>query len=53
ATIAREGCASLDDLVGETGRSSADLLGELLDLELAGQLRRDAAGRFLPLERKW
>lgn len=53
ATLVREGGASLDDLVGETGRSSADLLGELLDLELAGQLRRDAGGRFLPLERKW
>ena len=51
--LARADGMSLDDLVGETGRSAADLLGELLDLELAGLVRRDVAGRFLPSERKW
>lgn len=51
--VDRDEGASLDDLLRETGRSSADLLGELLDLELAGRLRRDAAGRFLRPERKW
>ena len=44
---------TLDDLLGETGRTSADLLGELLDLELAGLVRRDGGGRFVPSERKW
>lgn len=47
------GGATLDDLVLGTARSSTDLLGELLDLELAGLVRRDEAGRFLPAERKW
>ena len=51
--LAREEGVTLDDLLRETGRSSADLLGELLDLELAGLVRRDVAGRFLPSERKW
>jgi DNA processing protein len=51
--LAREDGATLDDLLTETGRNSADLLGELLDLELAGLVRRDVAGRFLPAERKW
>lgn len=51
--LAREDGTSLDELLGETGRSSAELLAELLDLELAGLVRRDAAGRFLPAERKW
>ncbi|BCS35219.1 hypothetical protein TBR22_A44460 [Luteitalea sp. TBR-22] len=53
ALLAREGGATLDELISETGRNSSDLLGELLDLELAGLLARDAAGRFLPPERKW
>lgn len=52
-SIAREDGASLDDLLAQTGRNSADLLGELLDLELAGWVRRDVAGRFLPANRKW
>jgi DNA processing protein len=51
--VAREDGATLDDLLTETGRNSADLLGELLDLELAGLVRRDVAGRFLPVQRKW
>lgn len=51
--LTREDGATLDDLLAETGRNSADLLGELLDLELAGLVRRDVAGRFLPAERKW
>jgi DNA processing protein len=53
AVLAREAGATLDDLMAHTGRNSADLLGELLDLELAGLVVRDAAGRFLPPERKW
>lgn len=53
ASVTREDGASLDELLAETGRNSADLLGELLDLELAGLVRRDVAGRFLPAERKW
>ena len=53
ALLAREDGMTLDDLLRETGRSSTNLLGELLDLELAGLVRRDAAGRFLPPERKW
>jgi hypothetical protein len=53
AAVAREDGVSLDELLSETGRNSADLLGELLDLELAGRVRRDVAGRFLPAERKW
>lgn len=51
--LAREDGVTLDDLLAETGRNSADLLGELLDLELTGQVRRDEGGRFLPAERKW
>jgi hypothetical protein len=51
--LAREDGVTLDDLLSETGRTSTDLLGELLDLELAGLVHRDAAGRFLPSERKW
>ena len=53
ALLTREDGMTLDDLLSETGRSSADLLGELLDLELAGLIRRDVGGRFLPSERKW
>jgi DNA processing protein len=53
ASVTREDGVSLDELLAETGRNSADLLGELLDLELAGLVRRDVAGRFLPAERKW
>lgn len=53
ASVARDDGVSLDELMAETGRNSADLLGELLDLELAGLVRRDVAGRFLPAERKW
>ncbi len=44
---------ALDDLVEETGRNPTELLAGLLDLELAGAVRRDGAGRFLPAERKW
>lgn len=51
--LSRADGLSLDDLVADTGRSTADLLGELLDLELAGLVRRDVAGRFMPSERKW
>jgi hypothetical protein len=51
--VAREDGVTLDELLTQTGRNGPDLLGELLDLELAGLLRRDAAGRFLPAERKW
>jgi DNA processing protein len=51
--VAREDGVTLDELLTETGRNGTDLLGELLDLELAGLVRRDAAGRFLPVERKW
>jgi predicted Rossmann fold nucleotide-binding protein DprA/Smf involved in DNA uptake len=51
--LAREDGVTLDELLGETGRNSSDLLGELLDLELAGLVCRDPAGRFLPSERKW
>lgn len=51
--LARADAMSLDDLVAETGRGTADLLGELLDLELAGVVRRDVGGRFMPSERKW
>jgi DNA processing protein len=51
--LAREDAVTLDELLGETGRNSSDLLGELLDLELAGLVCRDPAGRFLPSERKW
>ena len=53
ALLGREDGVSLDDLLGETGRNSSELLGELLDLELAGLVRRDPGGRFLPSERKW
>ncbi len=53
AILAREDGMTLDDLLAETGRSLPDLLAELLDLELAGLVRRDGAGRFLPSERKW
>jgi predicted Rossmann fold nucleotide-binding protein DprA/Smf involved in DNA uptake len=53
AILAREDGVSLDDLLAETGRNAADLLAELLDLELSGQVRRDVAGRFMPVERKW
>lgn len=53
ALLAREDGVGLDDLLVETGRNGADLLGELLDLELAGLVRRDVAGRFLPTQRKW
>jgi DNA processing protein len=53
ALLSRADGLSLDDLVADTGRSTADLLGELLDLELAGRVRRDVAGRFMPSERKW
>jgi DNA processing protein len=51
--LTRDDGISLDELLVQTGRNSTDLLGELLDLELAGLVRRDAAGRFLPAERKW
>ncbi|HTV02702.1 MAG TPA: DNA-processing protein DprA [Luteitalea sp.] len=51
--LGREDGVSLDDLLGQTGRNPSDLLGELLDLELAGLVRRDPGGRFLPSERKW
>ncbi len=51
--LAREDGVTLDELLAETGRNSSDLLGELLDLELAGLVRRDPGGRFLPSERKW
>lgn len=51
--VAREDGVTLDELLVETGRNGGDLLGELLDLELAGLVRRDAAGRFLRAERKW
>jgi DNA processing protein len=51
--LAREDGVSLDELLTQTGRNGADLLGELLDLELAGLVRRDVAGRFLPIQRKW
>jgi DNA processing protein len=51
--LSRADGLSLDDLVADTGRSTADLLAELLDLELAGLVRRDVAGRFMPSERKW
>ncbi|WP_291986032.1 DNA-processing protein DprA [Luteitalea sp.] len=51
--LAREDGVTLDDLLAETGRNPSDLLEELLDLELAGRVRRDGAGRFLPAERKW
>ena len=51
--VVREDGVTLDDLLAETGRTGADLLGELLDLELAGLVRRDVAGRFLPVQRKW
>jgi predicted Rossmann fold nucleotide-binding protein DprA/Smf involved in DNA uptake len=51
--VAREDGITLDELLAETGRNGADLLGELLDLELAGLVRRDAGGRFLPTQRKW
>jgi DNA processing protein len=51
--LAREDGVTLDDLLVETGRNPSDLLEELLDLELAGRVRRDGAGRFLPAERKW
>ena len=51
--LAQDDGMTLDDLLARTGRSSADLLGELLDLELAGLVRRDQAGRFVPSERKW
>ena len=51
--VAREDGITLDELLAETGRNGADLLGELLELELAGLVRRDAGGRFLPTQRKW
>jgi DNA processing protein len=51
--VAREDGITLAELLAETGRNGADLLGELLDLELAGLVRRDVAGRFLPTQRKW
>jgi DNA processing protein len=51
--LAREDGVTLDELLSETGRTSADLLGELLDLELEGLVHRDVVGRFLPSERKW
>jgi len=51
--LRREAGMTLDDLVGATGRKAGDLLGELLDLELAGLVRRDLAGWYLPSERKW
>ena len=51
--LAREGGATLEALLAETGRNQAELLQELTDLELAGRVCRDAAGRFQPSERKW
>lgn len=51
--VAREDGVPLDDLVEQTGRNAPDLLEELLDLELAGLVRRDASGRFLTAKRKW
>ncbi len=53
ARLAREDGVGLDDLVYQTGRDCADLLRELLDLELAGRVRRDPAGRFMAVQRKW
>lgn len=53
ASLAREDAVPLDDLVEQTGRNAPDLLEELLDLELAGLVRRDASGRFLTAKRKW
>ncbi len=43
----------VDDLVAHTGRPAADLLAELLDLELGGLVTRDLSGRFLPSRGKW
>ncbi len=51
--LRREGGLTLDELIQETSRNPSELLAELLDLELAGLLRRDVSGRFLPPERKW
>lgn len=53
ALLALEDGVSLDHLVHQTGRECADLLGELLDLELSGRVRRDGAGRFSTVQRKW
>lgn len=50
--VADDGLA-LDDLMASTGRNSSELLGELLDLELAGLVCRDPSGRFLTVQRKW
>lgn len=51
--LRRTGGLPVDDLVAHTGRSAADLLGELLDLEFAGLVTRDVAGRYLPSRGKW
>lgn len=53
ALLGREAGMTLDELIARTGRNSAELLGELLDLELAGLVARDPTGRFLPPQRKW
>ncbi len=51
--LRRHGALPVDDLVAETGRPAADLLAELLDLELGGLVTRDPSGRFLPSGGKW
>src|SRR5690606_23983128 len=51
--LSRVGGLPVDELVAHTGRTAADLLGELLDLELSGLVTRDVSGRFLPSEGKW
>ena len=37
---------TVDDVAGQTGESTADVLARLLQLEMAGQIQRIGAGRF-------
>lgn len=53
ALLLRDGGLPADALVEKTGRSAAEVLAELLDLELAGLVARDPGGRYVPVGGKW